>query len=94
MDFGLNNSVDLYKRLTPALSSKEKELKHYNITNAKKEDIWNYLMKNKWDNVKGLALSDMVDDILNDDNEKIRKYIEEKQRNDKKNMVEEEIELL
>lgn len=94
MDFGLNSSVDLYKRLTPALNSKIKELKHYNINNVKKEDIWNYLMKNKWDNVKGLALSDMVDDILNSDNEKIKKYLEDKQAKEKKNIVEEEIELL
>lgn len=94
MDFGLNSSVDLYKRLTPALNSKVKELKHYNINNVKKEDIWNYLMKNKWDNVKGLALSDMVDDILNSDNEKIKKYLEDKQAKEKKNIVEEEIELL
>ena len=51
-------------------------------------------MKNKWDNVKGLALSDMVDDILNSDNEKIKNYLENKKIKDKKNIVEEEIELL
>ena len=67
-NFGINNKIDLYKRLVPALNSKVKELEKNNIKNIKKEDIWNYFIKYKWTNIDSLSLSDMVDDILNIDN--------------------------
>ena len=82
-NFGLKNTVDLYKRLLPALNSKRREIERLKINNIKnedkvegifqrfikKEDIWNYLIKYKWETVTGLKLSDMVDDILNIDNQ-------------------------
>lgn len=68
-NFGINSSIDLYKRLLPALNCKTRELEKTGATCIKKEDIWNYLVKNKWKTVRGLELSDMVDDILNTSNE-------------------------
>ena len=47
MDFGLNNSLDLYKRLLPAINSKINELSKYEIFYVKREDIWNYLKQEK-----------------------------------------------
>ena len=70
-NFGIKNTVDLYKRLLPALNCKTRELAKSNIKNIKKEDIWNYLIKNNWETVKGLSLSDMVDTILNIDNNEL-----------------------
>lgn len=70
-DFGIKNTVDLYKRLLPALNSKVREIEKLKIENIRKEDIWNYLIKYKWDTVSGLKLSDMVDDILNINNEEL-----------------------
>ena len=67
-NFGIKSTVDLYKRVLPALNCKTRELEKLGFKNIKKEDIWNYLIKNKWITVKGLKLSDMVDDILNIDN--------------------------
>ena len=68
MDFGLNSTFDLYKRLTPCLNVKIRELRKAKIDIVKKEDIWNYFVKMKWKDEKGLTLDMMVDDILNIDN--------------------------
>ena len=68
-NFGIKSTIDLYKRVLPALNCKVRELEKVGYKNIKKEDIWNYLLKNKWETVKGLKLSDMVDDILNINNE-------------------------
>ena len=89
-NFGIKNTVDLYRRLLPALNSKTRELEKLNIKNIKKEDIWNYLIKYKWESVVGLNLSDMVDDILNIDNEVLIKNI----TNIKNNMENKDIEAL
>lgn len=95
-DLGIKNKVDLYKRLTPALNCKIRELAKYNIK-TKKDDIWNYLVKKRWNNVKGLELSEMVDDILNLDNYDLEMFLksqhETKNNKDEKN-EEQEIELL
>ncbi len=82
IDLGINNKVDLYKRLLPALRCKTRELEKYNCRNVKNEDIWNYLLKNKWGNVTGLSLSEMVDDILNLDNDLFKKYISTQKNNE------------
>ena len=70
-NFGIRSTVDLYRRILPALNCKTRELEKIGVKNIKKEDIWNYLIKYKWDTVKGLKLSDMVDDILNIDNNEL-----------------------
>lgn len=67
-NFGINNKIELYKRLVPALNSKVKELEKNGIRNIKKEDLWNYFIKNRWENINSLSLSEIVDDILNIDN--------------------------
>lgn len=95
MDFGINSKVELFKRLTPALNCKVRELKRNNIHFIKKEDIWNYLLKTRWENMKGLDLSQMVDDILNLDNKELEKYISDKLNSfDIDNKVGNDIELL
>lgn len=75
-NFGIKSTIDLYKRVLPALKCKTRELEKLNIKNISKEDIWNYLIKYKWKTVKGLKLSDMVDDILNTDNNELKNNIE------------------
>jgi hypothetical protein len=93
-NFGIKNKVDLYKRLTPALNCKIRELEKESI-NVRKEDIWNFLVKTMWNKRKGLELSGMVDDILNLDNNKLISFINENQSNkDSQEEKENEIELL
>ncbi len=79
IDLGINNKIDLYKRLLPALKCKIRELEKYHIKNVRNEDIWNYLLKSKWGNVTGLSLSEMVDDILNLDNDGLKEFLKSKQ---------------
>ncbi len=93
MDFGLNNSLDLYKRLLPAINSKINELSKYEIFYVKREDIWNYLKQEKW-KYDNISLAEMVDDILNTDNEKLVKYVKEKTLNERKSTEIDETELL
>lgn len=86
MDIKFNSVEELYKRITPALRTKKKELKRLGYTYINEEDIWNYFKDNKWTSSKGLSLSEMVDDILNGDNKKIDSYVKlnlNKKREDK-----------
>lgn len=94
MDFGINSSLDLYKRLSPAMNCKIRELVKYDIDYIKKEDIWNYLMKNKWDKEKGITLAEMVDDILNLDNKLLDNFVKSKLSKFKEKVELEEVELL
>ena len=73
-NFGINNKIDLYKRVLPALNCKVRELDRQGIKNVKKEDIWNYLLKIKWANAVGLSLGEMVDNILNIDKDELIKF--------------------
>ncbi len=89
-DFGINSKLDLYERVIPALNCKKRELEKLEIKNVKKEDIWNYLLKTRWENIKGLDLAQMVDDILNLDNELLVKYL----KSSNESNTSQEIELL
>ena len=67
-DIEFKSVFDLYSRVKPALNIKAKELKREKYDYIKEEDIWNYLIKNKWSEAEGLVLCDVVDDILHADN--------------------------
>ncbi len=70
-----DENEDLFIRLGPCFSSKIKELNREGIDYIKKEDIWNYLNKNKWNNDYPY-LSDMVADILGLDNKLLKEYVD------------------
>jgi hypothetical protein len=78
MDMEFNSLEELFSRLSPALNSKQRELKNEKLGYIKKEDIWNYLREIKWKHCKNLSLADMVDDILNCSNNEIDKYLKNK----------------
>lgn len=66
------SQYQLYKSLLPAFQVKKRLMqysKHKDITN---EDIWKYLINNKWRQTKGLTLSEMVNDIITLDVTNIR----------------------
>ena len=79
-DIEFDNVFDLYKRVKPALNSKVKELKREEYDYIKEEDIWNYLVKNKWSAASGLVLCDIVDDILHAENKKIDYFIKDEHK--------------
>ena len=75
MDMKFNSIEELYKRVYPALTTKKYELNRLGYNYIKQKDIWNYLREGKWQNSKGLTLSEMVDNILNCENKKIDQYV-------------------
>lgn len=73
-----NSLEELYQRILPALKSKKKILAKNGYTAIDEKDIWMYMQEQKWNNQTGLALCDIVDDILNIDNDKLGKEILDK----------------
>lgn len=69
---------ELYKRVSPALYSKVKELKRFGYTLVTEKDVWNYLVDNDWKNRTNLELYDLISDIMNTDNYKINLYVTDK----------------
>jgi len=75
MDIEFKNLKELYKRLEPALATKEADLKRNDYDNITKRDIWNYLEISKWKTAEDLMIHQMVDDILRTDQEEIVKFV-------------------
>ena len=69
---------ELYKRVSPALYSKVKEIKRMGYTLVTEKDVWNYLVDNDWKNRTNLELYDLISDIMNVDNYKINCYVTER----------------
>ncbi len=65
---------DLYTRILPALKSKRHVMIKKGYKSIKKSDIWDYLRYNKWNEINGLELCDIVDDVLNTEDELIVEY--------------------
>ena len=64
---------ELFNSLRGAFNVKLRLIKD-NYSYIKMIDIWNYLKLNKWIKTKNLSISEMVNDIIDVDIEKIRKY--------------------
>jgi len=66
---------DLYLALIPAFNVKHR-LMQFNNSKITNKQIWNYLTNNKWKNSHDLTISEIVNDIINVDVEKINDYKE------------------
>lgn len=69
-----NSIDDIYKRVLPAINTKLDELKRINF-NVRNIDIWDYCVNCIWKNKNDLRIYEMVSDILNIDELKIRDFI-------------------
>lgn len=72
MNIEFNSAEELYKKVIPALNVKRRELEKKNIK-VKNEEIFMYLVNNVWTKKEGLALNDIVNDILSVETESFRK---------------------
>lgn len=72
-----NSEEELYKSLRGAFNVKLRLIKD-NYSYIKMMDIWNYLKLNKWIKTKNLSISEMVNDIIDVDIEKVDNYLKEK----------------
>ena len=77
MDFTFNSKDELYQMIEPALNAKKNELDRLGYRHIHKNDIWNYLILNKWSKAHNLELNDIVSDILSCDNKLLDKYIKD-----------------
>lgn len=71
------NVRDLYNTVLPALESRLKDLHYQKYVMLTCDDIWNYLIENKWLDSTNLELSTLVDDIMNVDGYKVSEYLKE-----------------
>ena len=78
MDYEFSSKEELYKRVGPALRAKRCELQRLGYSYIQEMDVWNYLIENKWCKSRNLMLSDIVNDILHTENEKIDNYLKGK----------------
>ena len=63
--------------IEPALNAKKSELDRLGYPYIHKNDVWNYLIVNKWSKAHNLELNDIVSDILSCDNKLLDKYIKD-----------------
>ena len=73
---GFTSLEELYKRVTPALNCKLKDLNRIGINYIQKADIWNYLKKHVWCKKSGLTLGDIVNDIMTVTNTELQTYVQ------------------
>ncbi len=78
MDYEFSSKEELFKRVGPALRAKVCELQRLGYSYIQETDVWNYLIESKWCKSRNLMLSDIVNDILHTENEKIDNYLKDK----------------
>ena len=74
---------ELFDSLKPAFSVKLRLIKK-DYDYITKNDIWNYLKINKWCKDKNLGLSEMVNDIINVDIEKVDRFLKKHLKEERK----------
>ena len=84
---GYNSVKELYDSLKPAFSVKLRLInKDYDYIT--KNDIWYYLKINKWCKDVGLTISEMVDDIIMVDIDKVDIFLKEHIKKKERKLVE------
>ena len=63
----------LYNKLLPVFNVKKRLIKNTEYNDITNQDIWYYLIENKWKNSYNLTISDIVNDIITLDLELIAK---------------------
>ena len=63
----------LYNKLLPVFNVKKRLIKNTEYKDITNQDIWYYLIENKWKNSYNLTISDIVNDIITLDLELITK---------------------
>jgi len=66
------SQYQLYQKLLPVFNAKKRLIKYHKYEHITNEDMWKYLIENKWRQTYGLTISDMVNDIITLDIAKIQ----------------------
>ena len=68
-----SSQQELYNKLIPVFNVKKRLINNSEYKDITNEDIWNYLIENKWRTYHNLTISDIVNDIITLDLELIKK---------------------
>lgn len=63
---------ELYQKLLPVFNVKKRLIQNSEYQNITNQDIWDYLIENKWKTSHNLTISDIVNDIITLDLELIK----------------------
>ncbi len=77
-NINIKSQKELFDRVKPALRCKKHELANVGIEFVSENDIFEYNKNNKWKDIKGLTLAEVVDDILNTPNNVYKNYVIDK----------------
>lgn len=68
-----SSQQELYNKLIPVFNVKKRLINNSEYKDITNEDIWHYLIENKWRTYHNLTISDIVNDIITLDLELIKK---------------------
>lgn len=68
-----SSQQELYNKLIPVFNVKKRLINNSEYKDITNEDIWHYLIENKWRTYHNLTISDIVNDIMTLDLELIKK---------------------
>lgn len=68
-----SSQQELYNKLIPVFNVKKRLINNSKYKDITNEDIWHYLIENKWRTYHNLTISDIVNDIITLDLELIKK---------------------
>lgn len=67
-----SSQQELYNKLIPVFNVKKRLINNSEYKDITNEDIWHYLIENKWRTYHNLTISDIVNDIITLDLELIK----------------------
>ena len=62
---------ELYQKIQPAFNVKKRLIQNSEYKDITNQDIWQYLIETKWKTAQNLTISDIVNDIITLDLEKV-----------------------
>lgn len=72
-----SSQKELYLKLIPVFNVKDRLIKYSKYKNLTRDNIWNYLIENKWLYSHNLTIQEIVNDIITVELDKINLYKKE-----------------
>lgn len=66
---------ELYQKLLPVFAVKKRLISITKYKNINSQDIWTYLVKTKWQTSSNLQLSDIINDIITIEVNKVNTFL-------------------
>ena len=69
------SQMELYKKILPAFTVKQRMIKNSKYKHITNENIWYYLIETKWKKANNLQISEIINDIITLDLEELNKTL-------------------